>query len=236
MGSGAVRWMSCWSGGAASGARALKGSGEVGFTPEAEGVGRGGVYARGQGGRARRNLRPRPWGVGWVVVWTWGPGVRWAGARSLVIVVNLLCHLRFLLLWFGYPFLWYPTVDPEPLKGWGHLFRGSFLRDYCWPGTFLLFSGGCARAHPPGVAPEPFGGMVLFLQRLLPLSAIVWSILRDRLRVLLHVVPVPMVRESSRALSPQGSIRFYLVLWLRPSFFLSLRGGVGRAVLPSMGE
>jgi len=47
-------------GGAASGARALKGSGEAGFTPEAKGIGRDGTCARGRGDRARRCLRPRP--------------------------------------------------------------------------------------------------------------------------------------------------------------------------------
>ena len=40
---------------------------------------------------------------------------------------------------------------------------------------FYFFYGGCVRAHPPGVAPEPFGGMVLFLQRLLPQIAIARS-------------------------------------------------------------
>jgi len=34
-------------------------------------------------------------------------------ACALVIAVNLLCPLHFLLLRFGYPFLWYPTVAPS---------------------------------------------------------------------------------------------------------------------------
>ena len=46
------------------GARALEGSGETELTPEAKGVGRGGVCVRAPGGRARRNSRPRPMGSG----------------------------------------------------------------------------------------------------------------------------------------------------------------------------
>jgi len=46
------------------GARVLEGSGETVLTPEAKGVGRGGVCVRALGGRVRRNLRPRPSGSG----------------------------------------------------------------------------------------------------------------------------------------------------------------------------
>jgi len=41
-----------------------RGSGEAELTPEAKGVGRGGVCVRAPGGRARRNSRPRPVGSG----------------------------------------------------------------------------------------------------------------------------------------------------------------------------
>ena len=50
--------------GAAFDARALDGSGETELMPEAQGIGRGGVCVRALGGRARRNLRPRPVGSG----------------------------------------------------------------------------------------------------------------------------------------------------------------------------
>jgi len=46
------------------GARDLEGSGETELMPEAKGVGRGGVYVRALGGRARRNSRSRPTGSG----------------------------------------------------------------------------------------------------------------------------------------------------------------------------
>jgi len=69
---------------------------------------------------------------------------------------------------------------------------------------FYFFYGGCARAHPPGVAPEPFGGMVLFLQRLLPPSAIVWSILSDRLRVLYMQRLFPWCEEAPEPFPQKG--------------------------------
>jgi hypothetical protein len=101
-----------------------RGSGERELAPKAEGIGRDGACARGRGDRARRCLRPRPRGSGETVSACealrgrarrilcprpWGVGRVVVGARALVIVVNLLCPLRFLLFWFGYPFLWYPT-------------------------------------------------------------------------------------------------------------------------------
>jgi len=71
-----------------------------------------------------------------------------------------------------------PNSSPRAFEGVSSplqrffFFEGPFLLT----GSFFTFSGGCGRAHPPGVAPEPFGGMVLFLQTLLPLSDVVGSI------------------------------------------------------------
>jgi len=76
---------------------------------------------------------------------------------------------------------------------------------------------------------------VLFLQRLLPLNVVVGSIQRIGY-VFFTRSACSLMRGSPRALSPQGSIKFFPVLLLRLSFILSLRGGMGDAVLPSMGE
>ena len=58
----------------------------------------------------------------------------------------------------GYPFLWYPTVAPEPREECGHspevLTR---LGSQQLPSRLCFVLGGsgrCARVHPPGVAPE----------------------------------------------------------------------------------
>ena len=69
-----------------------------------------------------------------------------------------------------------PNSSPRAFGGVKAPFQRLFLRDNLVETEFLISSGGCARAHPPGVAPEPFGGMVLFLQRLLLLSIITGSI------------------------------------------------------------
>ena len=61
VGTGAVRWKSCCPGGVESGARAWTGSGESELASET------------LGGRASRNSRPRPWGVGRVGARVRGP-------------------------------------------------------------------------------------------------------------------------------------------------------------------
>jgi hypothetical protein len=49
----------------------------------------------------------------------------------------------------------YPTVAPEPQRECGHSLGGSveFLQGDR-PFSVIFCSGGCARAHPLGVAPE----------------------------------------------------------------------------------
>ena len=79
------------------------------------------------------------------------------------VVVSWLWYLQglsnFFGSCFGYPFLWYLTVAPEPRAGvWDTLpevFFETFVSQWLLSGLFYTRdSGGCARAHPPGVAPE----------------------------------------------------------------------------------
>jgi len=52
-----------WSGEASFGARALEGLGETELTPEAEGIGRGGVCVRASGGSGETELTPEAEGI-----------------------------------------------------------------------------------------------------------------------------------------------------------------------------
>jgi len=67
---------------------------------------------------------------------------------------------------------------------------------------------------------------VLFLQRLLLLGGIVGSVWGAH----------SSVRVEPLSPSPHGLIKVFLDFILCPSFFLSMRGGMGSAVLPSVGE
>ena len=114
-------------------------------------------------GRARRHLRLRPRGRA-----SRGPRPDDCGwfALSFATFITLIWVSLFMV----------PNSNPRAFEGVEAPFqRFSFKGLFCLTWSFSTFSGGCARAHPPGVAPEPFGGMVLFLQRLLPLSVVVQS-------------------------------------------------------------
>ena len=74
------------------------------------GIGRSGVGVQALEGSGETELASEAKGVGRAVFWARGRGVRQAGACALVFADGLLCLLRFLLFWFGYPFLWYPTL------------------------------------------------------------------------------------------------------------------------------
>jgi len=153
-----------------AGARAPKESGEKELSLEA------------RGGWARRNSRPRPKGSSEPCFGPeakepdeLGPVLRW------LRIACLLCD--FLLFWFGYLFLWYPTVAPEPLEGWRHPFKGSILRDHLsW--SFFYFLRGVRASAPAGCSPR-----ALWRNGVIPLKAFtpeyLWSgVLRGRLRAL----------------------------------------------------
>ena len=91
------------------------------------------------GSRANRRFRPRP--------------------PLFIPLVLFLGSKQFFDLCLGYPIFWYPTVAPEPRAGvWDTLpevFFETFVSQWLLSGLFYTRdSGGCARAHPPGVAPE----------------------------------------------------------------------------------
>jgi len=171
-------------------------------------------------GRARRNLRPRP-RVG--VSRSLHPRPRSRARRNPHPSPGNLRGSPYPLFAIFISLIWVslfmvPNSSPRAFRG-----VKTPLQRFSFKGQFL------------GVAPEPFGGMVLFLQRLLPLNVVVGSIQRIGYVFFTRSV-CSLMWGSPRALSPQGSIRFFPVLSLRPLFVHSLGGGMGDAVLPSMGE
>jgi hypothetical protein len=104
-----------------------------------------------------------------------------------------------------------------------------------WSRSVVAFSGVCARAHPPGVAPEAsvecldssevfwtlYRGMLLYRGVFCPFSFEVW----------LSAVELPSLMRMK-------SIRVLAVFYRSTLTLLFLRkgGGVGNVVLPSLGN
>ena len=114
-----------------------------------------------EGASARRSRASRR-----IVCFRWGSatGSRanwrfWSRPRLFIPLVLFLGSKQFFDLRLGYPIFWYPTVAPEPRAGvWDTLpevFFETFVSQWLLLGLlYTRDSGGCARAHPPGVAPE----------------------------------------------------------------------------------
>jgi hypothetical protein len=71
--------------------------------------------------------------------------------RSLSRLVSLV--LFFLIVDCGYPLFLVPDSSPRAFGSvWVTLAEAQRVMN--WSRSVVAFSGGCARAHPPGVAPE----------------------------------------------------------------------------------
>jgi len=151
--------------------------------------------------------------------------------RSWVLLLLFFFAFFISLIWVS--LFMVPNSSPQAF-GW---VKTPLQRFSFWGTIFvdseLLFSfGGCARAHPPGVASEPFGGMVLFLQRLLPLSVVVGSIrgigymffTRNACSLYARKPPSPFPTRVDRVLS-----RLVVMSLIHP--FARRRGGWRRTTL-----
>jgi len=182
------------------GARALEGSDEAELAPEAK------------GGRASRGLRPRPK----------GRASRCLRPRPRGRASQCLCPSLGNRVWFALSFVIFIALiwvslftvhnsSPQAFEGVTAPFQRFFFKGiFCLTWSFSLSPEG-ARERTLGCSPRAFWRNGVIHSKAFTPECCSREYLRDRLRVL-YVVPIPIVRGSPRALSPQGSIRFFLVL------------------------